>query len=135
VAAHSAYQGRRRSGVKGRLGLFRGVVLDVSGNAVASTRSPRLAHVIARALNGENLPRRKVDDASPLSRYTVGRTQSPSGAYAIYAAESTARSPSEFGDGVVAFSADRALAETVANTLNHIDPQPRPRIMRGMGWW
>jgi hypothetical protein len=115
--------------------LFRGVVVDASGDQIISARSPRLAEIIAKALNGDSHPHRAVQDASPLSHYTVGRTPVPSGGYAIYAAGSTARSPSAFGDGVVAVSTDREIAEVVAKTLNQIDPEPRHRIMRGIGWW
>lgn len=43
--------------------------------------------------------------------------------------------PSAYGDGVIAISDDRELAERVVAKLNEVDPEPRRRAPRGMGWW
>src|SRR5713226_4698257 len=72
------YEGGRRPGIKGRVGYLRGSVIDANGGEVMRTRSSQLAGVIARALNGETVPRGSVEDPSPLARYTVSRGRRPS---------------------------------------------------------
>jgi len=114
---------------------MRGLVEEAaSGAFVMRTRSPQLADVIARLLNGESVPPRAVADPSGLPRYSASRDAS-SARGLIYSAASTARSPAAFGDGVIVVSEDRALADRVASMLNEIDPEPRRRVTRGFGWW
>ena len=126
------YVGRRRSGIRGRLGLLRGAVDDrETGETVLYTRSPRLASVIARLLNGERVHRRRVESRSPVHRYGSGG-DGTSTRRIVYAAASSGRAG--FGDGVVAVTEDRDLADRVSAMLNEIDPEPRPRVTR-FGWW
>jgi hypothetical protein len=109
-------------------------VLDEQGEAVIRTRSPELAHAIARMLNGQEVERSQVADHSPVSRYQVAHGQTESERL-IVGVESNARNPSSFGDGVLARTDDASLAVDTARLLNDIDPRPRPRVQRRMGWW
>jgi hypothetical protein len=132
-----AFTATRRRGLRGRIGLFRGVVLDSEAEVVLA-RSPRLAAVIAGLLSGEDFPRVQVEHPSPLQTYSVSRVGLPE-RYLVVADWSTRSNRSPFGDwmipGMIAETQDASLAEDVAHQLNTIDPRARPRVMRGMGWW
>jgi hypothetical protein len=91
--------------------------------------------VIARLLNGEELPRKHVDDPSPIPSYYVLEQPGSDGARFLVNVYSTARKPALFADGPVALTADRRLAERLVQKLNEIDPRQRPPAMRGTGWW
>jgi hypothetical protein len=120
------FSARRRSGIGGRVGFMRGAVIDeIADCEVMRTRSPSLADVIARILNGEDLDRRDVSTRSPLARYQVARDPRSECRRLIVAAESTIRRPSAYGGGIVATTDDPALAETIGQALNEIDPLPR----------
>ena len=108
---------------------------QASGDEVMRTRSPRLAIVVARLLNGEDVPRLSADDPSPLARYNVGRDPRNDRRWVVYPAESTVQHPSAFGDGIIAVSADPSLAGRMVVMLNEIDPESRRRPRRGFGWW
>lgn len=129
------YRGVRRRGVRGRVGLFRGTVLDQRDAEVIRARSPRLAGLIAQLLNGDELPREEVEDPSPVSAYAVSRGGGSEAQYFVVGIQSTARKPSVLGDGPIARTIDRSLAEEVVRKLNEIDPRAKPRVTRGMGWW
>ena len=135
MAHTKPYRGLRRRGIRGRVGLFRGVVLDDRETEVIRARSPRLAVVIARLLNGDEVPRTHVEDRSPVPGYAVSHAGQSPERYLVVAIQSTARSPRAFGDGVIAMTPDAPLAEHVVRKLNEIDPRARPRVTRGMGWW
>ena len=129
------YRGARRRGIRGMVGLFRGVVLDGGESEVIRARSPRLAAVLAQLLNGDEVPRSHVEDRSPVPGYSVAHAGKSPERYLVVAIQSTARKPRAFGDGVIAMSSDAPLAESVARKLNEIDPRARPRATRGPGWW
>jgi hypothetical protein len=114
--------------------MFRGEVSDDRGAKVMRTRAPELARVIARMLNGEDVDRAQVQERSPVSRYQVAHGRSED-EQLIIGVESSVRNPSRFGDGVLASTDDASLAHEAARLLNEIDPRPRPRVQRGMGWW
>jgi hypothetical protein len=136
MSAPAKFRPCRRRGVVGRVGFLRGVVIDENGGyAVMRTRSPGLAEVVTRILNGEDLEPRSVVARSPLTRYHVAHDLRSEDRRLIVAVESTARRPSAFGDGILATTDDPVLAERVSKALNKIDPLPRARVMRGMGWW
>jgi hypothetical protein len=105
------------------------------GRELVVTRTPELASVVARFLDGEEIPRREVDDPSPYRRYTTGRDPRDSTRTVIYAAPSTVRHPSAFGDGTIARTDDANLAERVMAMLNDTDPDYRRKATRGFGWW
>jgi hypothetical protein len=86
-------------------------------------------------LNGDELPRTQVEDTSPVPAYGVSPGRDSEGQHFVVGVQSTARNPSAFGDGLIAMTTDRSLAEQVARKLNEIDPRARPRVTRGMGWW
>ena len=136
MSVSTKFRACRRRGIGGRVGLLRGAVTDMSeGREVMWTRSPGLAEVIAKILNGEDLEHRSVPTRSPIPRYQVARDPRSGGRRLIVAGESTVRRPSAYGDGILATTDDAALAESVSHALNEIDPLPRARLMRGMGWW
>jgi hypothetical protein len=115
---------------------MRGAVREKeSGSRVMQTRSEALAQVVARLLNGEEVRRRPVDDPSPLSRYSLSQSAGKDGQWSVYAALSTAQNPSAFGDGIIARTTDEALGRRVVALLNEVDPEPRRRARRGIGWW
>jgi hypothetical protein len=97
-------------------------------------RSPDLADALARALNGEHSAPQRVDDPSPLERYTVGRSPTKE-RWLIYAAASTGRDPNQFGDGVIAVAADVELARRAATWMNRVNPGRLRRGKFGLGWW
>jgi hypothetical protein len=68
------------------------------------TRSPELAQVIARLLDGERIEHSQ-------KRLILG-------------VESSVRTRSKFGDGVLASTRYAALAVEAARLLNEIDPRP-----------
>ena len=129
------YRGVRRRGVRGRVGLFRGAVVDERDEEVIRARSPRLAAVIARLLNGDELPSTEVEDPSPVPAYAVTQGGGSDEQYFVVGVQSTARKPARFGDGLIARTVDRSLAAELVRKLNEIDPRARPRVTRGMGWW
>jgi hypothetical protein len=67
--------------------------------------------------------------------YYVARGAGSDGQKFVVGVNSTVRNPSAFPFGLFAETTDRSLAEQIASKLNEIDPRPRPRVMRGMGWW
>lgn len=113
---------------------MRGEVVGPSGARVIETRSIRLANVIARLLNGEQMDRRGVDDQAVVPRYQLSHGV-PHGRCAIVGIESTVRDGAQFGEGILAITDDEGLAAKVAGMLNEVDPRRRPRVQRGMGWW
>jgi hypothetical protein len=129
------YRGERRRGVRGRVGLFRGVVVVEPDDEVIQARSPRLAAVIAQLLNGDELPPTQVEDRSPVPAYAVTHGGGSDEQYFVVGVQSTARKPSRFGDGLIARTVDRSTAAEVVRKLNEIDPRARPRVTRGMAWW
>ena len=129
------YRGERRRGIRGRVGLFRGVVVVERDDEVIQARSPRLAAVIAQLLNGDELPPTQVEDRSPVPAYAVTHGGGSDGQYFVVGVQSPARKPSRFGDGLIARTVDRSTAAEVVRKLNEIDPRARPRVTRGMAWW
>jgi hypothetical protein len=114
---------------------MRGSVRDAAtGAEVIKTRSKRLAVVLTRLLNGEEVARPNIVDPSPLSRYAVTNGHR-AGEWHILAALSTAQAPSAFGDGIVAQTSDEVLARRAAALLNQVDPEPRRHARRDIGWW
>jgi hypothetical protein len=133
--SETRFAARRRHGTRGRVGYFRGAVVDEAARDVMLTRSPSFAAVVAGILNGEDIAAQPVVDRSPLARYAVASHPRSPGQRVVIVADSPMRRASAFGYGTIATTEDEGLAHTVVEALNRIDPLPRARVMRGAGWW
>jgi hypothetical protein len=73
-------------------------------------RSPRLAAVIARLLNGDELPSTEMEDPSLVPAYAVTQGGGSDEQYFIVGVQSTARKPARFGT-------DRSRGRPIARLL------------------
>jgi hypothetical protein len=102
---------------------------------VLQARSPGLAAVIARLLNGEAILPRDVERPSPAHTYSVTRAGRSPEQYYVIAVQSSRSNPNKFGDGAIAATLDENLADEVAGKLNGTDPRSQPAVTRGFGWF
>jgi hypothetical protein len=136
VTGRANFRGGRRRGVRGYLGFLRGVVEDAEGHTVR-VRSLALASALVEALNaGSEVAQPHQTPDSRARRYSTLRTPNKRGDWIVVAAERGV-DPGRFGDGMIAATDDRRLAERVAELLNVLDPRhfKRPPKGSGFGWW
>lgn len=129
----STFWGQRRRGLRGRVGLFRARVENDQGEALR-VRSPKLAQTLADLLNEGVEDSSSVPPASRVIRYSA---VSGRGSETMVVAAERGRDAGRFGDGIVAVTDDRQLAERVANLLNRLDPAhfKPPQKGPGFGWF
>jgi hypothetical protein len=88
-------------------------------------------------LNGDEIPRGRIHEPSPLSTYSVSRTGTDPERFLVLALEPTRSNPGMFSNvgGVLASTPHEDIARDVAEMLNRLDPRERPRTTRGFGWF
>jgi hypothetical protein len=125
----STFRSQRRRGLRGRIGLFRARVENDQEEALR-VRSPKLAQTIAVLLN------EGVEDSSsvPPSRVIRYSAVSGRGSETMVVAAERGRDAGRFGDGIVAVTDDRELAERVAAVLNRLDPAHFKQAQKGPGF-
>lgn len=128
------YTAGRRRGLRGLLSPLRGVVRDGKGREVVQARSPKLAVLLADALNGELVPN-QTDPPSGLPRYFVASSPSNPQRQIVSGVHSTIRNPARFGNGYIARTEDAELAGRLCALMNELDPENLKRVTRGFGWF
>jgi hypothetical protein len=94
---------------------------------VAVTTSERVARVLARLLNGEEVEPAAVEEQSLLDRYSVSRN--PRGDRWVVTADPYFPA-SRYGSLFRAVATTEPVARRLAERLNEVDPAPRPKVRR-----
>jgi hypothetical protein len=129
------FRSHRRRGVHGRLGMFRATVENGQGQAL-QVRSPELADALASALNAAVEDTPSASSPPGVIRYATSTDPRGRGQTYVLAAE-RGRDAGRFGEGAVAVTENRELAERVTGLLNRLDPAhfKPPQKGPGFGWF
>jgi len=110
---------------------MRGSLIGDEDAAVLRTRTPRTARALARVLNGDTALPKSGAARSPLPRYTVFEVMN-TGEWVVNSSGTSQRRPGAFGEGPVALTGNKTLAQRVAQALNSADPAPVARWRYGV---